>query len=280
MAYKTILAFLPTPARAERVLDLAIPIADAQDAHLTGIHTIPDVTAYYGMVEGQMPADIIEQQRRAMQDEANQVRELFERRTATNAARSEWRSAQDTEGDEIQKFINMSMCADLIVTDQAAAGFSGYGSDVAARMVLGTARPVLVVPSIGKYASVGKRPLIAWNGDKEAARAAFDAIPLMQDADLVRILAIDPNTDSRDYMMARGDELAVCLSRHGLKMETTTSISAGISVGDEILNRLADGGHDLLVMGCYGHSRLREMVFGGASRDILEHMTVPVLMSH
>jgi nucleotide-binding universal stress UspA family protein len=280
MHYKTILAFLPTLERAERVLDVALPIAEAHDAHLTGIHTIPEVTAFYGMVEGQMPADIIEQQRRMFEDDADKIRTLFEKRTTTNAARSEWRSARDTQGDEIQKFINMSMCADLIVTDQAAAGVTGYGSDVAARMVLGTARPVLIVPSVGNYSIVGKRPLIAWNGEKEAARAAFDAIPLMMNAELVQILAIDPNTSSQEYMIAQGDELAVCLARHGLKMETTTSITAGISVGDEILNRIADGAHDLLVMGCYGHSRLRELVFGGASRDVLQHMTAPVLMSH
>ena len=120
----------------------------------------------------------------------------------------------------------------------------------------------------------------AEEAEKEAARAAFDAIPLMMEAELVRILAIDPVTGSGQDMVALGDELAVCLARHGLKTETTTSLTAGLSVGDELLNRLSDYGNDLLVMGCYGHSRLREMVFGGASRNILAHMTVPVLMSH
>ena len=280
MAYKTILTFLPSVERTDRVLDVALPIAEAQDAHLIGVHIIPDVMTFYGMSANQIPSDVINQQQRSLKEEADKVRVQFEKRASSARARSEWRLAHDNQNDDIQKFINISMCADLIVTDQNAFGSSRGTSDIAARMVLGTARPVLVVPSAGNYVSVGKRPLIAWNGDKEAVRAAFDAVPLMAHAELVRILAIDPDTRGKNDMISRGDELAVCLARHGLVTETTTSISAGIAVGDELLNRLSDFGSDLLVMGCYGHSRFREMLFGGASRDVLEHMTVPVLMSH
>jgi nucleotide-binding universal stress UspA family protein len=280
MAYKTILTFLQSVERADRVLDVALPIAEEHDANLIGVHIIPDFMSYYGMGAGQFPADVIDQQQRHMAEQAKEIQAQFEKRVHGTLSRSEWRCGNDTESDETQQFINMSMCADLIVTDQNGAGLSRGGSDVAARMVLGTARPVLVVPSAGKFTTVGRRPVIAWNGDKEAVRAAFDAVPLMAHADLVRILAINADTTGGAAMTARGDELAVCLARHGLKTETTTSITAGLAVGDELLNRLTDFSSDLLVMGCYGHSRFREMLFGGVSRDVLEHMTVPVLMSH
>jgi nucleotide-binding universal stress UspA family protein len=280
MAYKTILTFLASVERANRVLDVALPIAEEQDAHVIGVHIIPDFMAYYGMGVGQFPAEVIDLQRKQVDEEAERVRAAFEKRVGATRSRSEWRSARDNQNDEIQQFVNMSMCADLIVTDQNGAGLSRGASDVAARMVLGTARPVLVVPSAGTFTTVGKKPLIAWNGDKEAVRAAFDAVPLMRGAELVRILSIDAESRDGGVMLKRGDELAVCLARHGLKTETTSSITAGLAVGDELLNRLSDFGSDLLVMGCYGHSRFREMLFGGVSRDILEHMTVPVLMSH
>lgn len=280
MSYKTVLAYLPTVERAKRVLDVAIPIADRADAHLIGVHVIPDVMAFYGITAGQFPVDLIEQQRQQLADEGENVRKEFERRGGQAKAKTEWRSAVAAQTDTIQKFIDMSMCADLIVTDQGSNAMSGDGTDVAARIVLGTSRPVLVVPAAGKFGDVGKRPMIAWNGEKEAARAAFDAIPLMQDAELARILAIDPATGKGQDMVAMGDEMAICLSRHGIKAEVMTSVGGEVAVGDELLNRVSDFDCDLLVMGCYGHSRLREMVFGGASKNILDHMTVPVLMSH
>jgi nucleotide-binding universal stress UspA family protein len=102
----------------------------------------------------------------------------------------------------------------------------------------------------------------------------------MKNAETVRILAIDPKSREGYDSIALGDEIALCLARHDIKPEVTVTKSAGISIGDELLNRLADEGCDLLIMGCYGHSRLRETLFGGVTKNLLEHMTAPVLMSH
>ena len=108
----------------------------------------------------------------------------------------------------------------------------------------------------------------------------FDALPLLQAADLVRIIWVNPTKE----MHAAGDlpsaEVAASLARHGVKCEAATAQSPDIGVGDILLSGLTDDSSDLLVMGAYGHSRLREFVFGGATRAILDHMTVPVLMSH
>jgi nucleotide-binding universal stress UspA family protein len=118
--------------------------------------------------------------------------------------------------------------------------------------------------------------LIAWNGSREAARSAFDVLPLLQPKAQVRLLVVDS---------ARGDAtltgITRALSRHGIApVPLTVSKSEGRTTGEEILKQANDFGADLLAVGCYGHSRLRETVFGGATTHILKHMTMPVLMAH
>jgi len=122
---------------------------------------------------------------------------------------------------------------------------------------------------------------VAWNGTRESARAAFDALPLLAKAKSVKLLWINPSTENGGNGNGMpGSELATALSRHGVKVEAGHSAVRDVGVGDELLSRAADQGTDLLVMGAYGHSRVREYVFGGATRHILQHMTVPVLFSH
>nr|WP_255617431.1 universal stress protein [Aurantimonas sp. VKM B-3413] len=99
------------------------------------------------------------------------------------------------------------------------------------------------------------------------------------DARLVTVLSVDPPRQPTKAGLAAADDLALVLARHGIRAEAASSFSGEISVGDDLLSTLCDDGADLLVMGCYGHSRIREMLFGGVTRHILQHMTVPVLMS-
>ena len=110
-------------------------------------------------------------------------------------------------------------------------------------------------------------------------RAVFDALPLLKQAEQVQILEIDEGSPRRNGA-STDNSIAVALARHGIKPTVRTSIAGDISVGDEILSRLADMGADLLVMGAYGHSRMRELLFGGVTRHIAKHMTVPTLFSH
>jgi nucleotide-binding universal stress UspA family protein len=145
-------------------------------------------------------------------------------------------------------------------------------------MALESGRPVLVVPRVGTYTSIGERILVAWNGKRESARATFDAMPLLSQASSVKVLTIEPAQAEEGTLP--DTEIAASLARHGVKVTSARTIAPETSVADEILNRVSDDSADLLVMGAYGHSRFRELVFGGVTRGIAQQMTVPTLLSH
>ena len=136
--------------------------------------------------------------------------------------------------------------------------------------------PALVIPRAGIAVLPPRRALIAWDGSREAARAASDAIPLLRFAENVMILVVE----SRDAGDQLESKLVVHLLRHEVKAEVRQIASGGAGIANVLLGQARDEAADLLVMGGYSHSRLREMFVGGTTRDILEHMTVPVLFSH
>jgi nucleotide-binding universal stress UspA family protein len=140
-------------------------------------------------------------------------------------------------------------------------------------------RPVLVVPNAGTFDRVGASAVVAWNGSREAARAAFDALPFMKEAREVEILCIDVSDSYDQDASVAGAEIAAALARHDITVSFTAQRSDGVAHGDVIANHLADSGTDLLVMGAYGQSRLKEFIFGGATSRLLKSMPVPTLMS-
>jgi nucleotide-binding universal stress UspA family protein len=122
--------------------------------------------------------------------------------------------------------------------------------------------------------------LVAWNARREAARAVFDALPLLQRAKEVKVVWVNPQSEGELARDVPAADICTALARHGVKCEATQAVQPHSNVGRTLLMQAKDYGADLLVMGCYGHSRLREFVLGGASEYVLRHMTVPVLMSH
>jgi nucleotide-binding universal stress UspA family protein len=137
-------------------------------------------------------------------------------------------------------------------------------------------RPALVVPYIGAAPEPSRRILVAWNGSREAARAVHDALPFLLAPERTTVLIVDPQAQGSEVGEPPGADLA----RHGVRVEVKSVPGGGLVAGDAILAQAADEGADLLVMGGYGHSRLREMVLGGATRHLLVQMTLPVLLSH
>jgi nucleotide-binding universal stress UspA family protein len=148
------------------------------------------------------------------------------------------------------------------------------------QVALASGRPVLIVPYAGHFDNVGWRVLIVWNAAREAARAVSDSMPLLTSAELVTVLTIDPHEGPHGHSEIPGADIALHLARHGVKTEIERMISAGLPVRDALLLRAADLGADLIVMGAYGHSRVRELLLDGATRSVLRSVTVPVLMSH
>ena len=139
---------------------------------------------------------------------------------------------------------------------------------------------MLVIPYAGRFEACGRRVLVAWNASRAATRAVNDAMPLLAGAETVTVLCVDPDEDRRAHGEVPGMDIAVHLARHGVKARVETTMSGGIGVGNTLLSRASDIGADLLVMGAYGHARVRELLLGGATRTILESMTLPVLMAH
>ena len=203
----------------------------------------------------------------------------FARATANQPFVAEWRALKVPHADLAAVVMDHGRAADLIIAGQTDPDWDlSPLMDFPERLALESGRPVLVVPYIGRYPEIGRNVVIAWKATREAARAAFDALPILAQAEKVQVLEVRERRDGAS--LAPDPTIAASLARHGIKATVRTSIAADMSVGDEILSRLADADADLLVMGAYGHSRMREFVFGGATRHIARHMTVPTLFSH
>ncbi len=280
MDWKTILVQLSNPRRTAVLLSVAGRLAERSNAHLIGFnvgHALAHMPAMPTLVG---PEDFAAFQ--AIDDEqAERLKAAFDDATRNRAFVPEWRNIELTGMDPAATVIEHGRAADLIVASQADPDWEMSGLfDAPERLALESGRPVLVVPYAGGFGEIGKRIMVAWSGKREGARAVFDALPLLKTADTVTLLCVVGKDADGESGQLPGAEVAASLARHGVKVTIKKSISDEIGVGDEILARLADDSSDLLVMGAYGHSRLREMVFGGVTRQILRHMTVPTLMSH
>ncbi|MFW6076463.1 MAG: universal stress protein [Hyphomicrobiales bacterium] len=280
MAYKTILVSLNEIARNPVLLDLVGDIAAKQDAHVVGLYVVPAVRIYPAVGPGVF-AEVVEEYREGYKARAAEVRQQFEDHMGRQSVRFEWRLVDSRTAEIAASVIEHGHQADLVVVSQVDPdGESGIEADFAERVVMDSGRPVLVVPVYGAFREVGRRALVAWNASREAARAAFDAVPILKSCDTVQVSWLDPQESLDVPGTLPGTELAAALSRHGVKATTEALPTSGIGIGEALLSHASDLGADLLVMGAYGHSRTREYVFGGATRTIFGSMTVPVLMSH
>ena len=272
MTLKDLVVFVDDqPSCAERVR-VAAALARRFDAHLTGVHVAgygPTPLALDGVAVDQM----IMAQEEVIRGAAEKAEAGFREAMRREALRHDWRAVR---GPVAAVAAIEAHCADLAIVGQASSDSDNWllPEDV----VLRAGRAALIVPYAGSFARVPANPLIAWKPTREAARAVGDALPLLAAAKRATVLVVDADTDEDGE--APGDDVAVHLSRHGIDVTVERTLSGEVPVADIFLSRAADLGADLLVMGCYGHSRMRELVLGGMSRDILDRMTLPVLMSH
>ena len=280
MAYKDILVVLDDTAECEARVDVALGLAQRHEAHLMGLMVIePTHIPAYAM--SGFPPEVMEARRR-MEDEARtRVRRKFERQAGASAVPYEWHTA---DGDAVTTVSLFSRHADLAVIAQENPDRGAFGAspDLAENVVLASGRPVLIVPYVGTYPNAGRRVMVAWDASREAARAVADALPMLQAAQSVVSLSANPGSGPRPdrHGDLPGADIARHLARHGVNVEVHRIETRDVAVADMLLNRIADESIDLLVMGAYGHTRMREIWLGGVTRDVLRHMTVPVLVSH
>lgn len=280
MTCKTILAILQSEADAARVLDFTVPFAARHGGHVIGLHAeaLPiivsaplggPVVAFNAGLEAETEA------------RHSRMREIFNKRLSAEGVTGEWRGYESVSGDSAISGIESARTVDLVIAQQNDPDADARSTANVEALVFESGRPVLLVPyTFSGRSKPFKRVLLAWNGSQQAARAAFDALPMMKEAGKVEVLTVDaPDTPEQDANFA-GAAIAATLARHGIEVTMRAERSAGdLTHADIIANRLADSGADLLVMGAYGRSRLSEFVFGGVTRAMLRSMTVPTLMA-
>ncbi len=277
MAFKDLLVHVNSSKHCGQRLEVAIHLARTFDAHLAGLYTAPELYLP-PYVEGQIAPALLELQRTRLAEARHAAKADFEERMRRAGIAAEWR---EVEGWSAKMAALHARYADLMVIGQNDPDEPlDADVDLPERVVLESARPVLMVPYAGTFPTLGQRVLVAWNASPQATRAVNDALPLLARAGKVSIMAVNPEGGGKGHGEVPGADIALHLARHGVKAEANHVYADDIAVGDMILSRAADLGADLIVMGAYGHARLREIVLGGATRSLLEHMTAPVFMSH
>jgi nucleotide-binding universal stress UspA family protein len=257
--------------------DYAVSLAAALNAHLTGIAFVFDpIVPVSGT--GYIPAEIIETQQA---DNAAAAKAALDRFAAA-AAREDLAAEPLTLSANLagagQQFAGLARRFDLAVVGQAEPERSTVEDMIAESTLFESGRPMIVVPYIQKGPLKLDNVMICWDGSRPAARAIGDAMPLLEKAGRVEIVIVTNERGKQDEI--EGADIGQHLARHGLKVDVHRLSGGTIDVADALLSHAADSGADFMVMGGYGHSRLREFVLGGVTRSILQSMTVPVLMSH
>jgi nucleotide-binding universal stress UspA family protein len=284
MSYKTILVLMNHTSQAARLMDAAAAIARQYDAHVTGLYVLPAVKIY--PEAGMMATPVVfEGYRDGFKSKLSKVHETFEAKARAENLSFEWRLIDSIHPDVSTSAIMSAYSADLVITSQIDDGPDGeIESDITERLVMEGGRPVLIIPRRGRFSPPGEgiseKAIIGINRSSEAMRAMFDSIPLLQMVKETRVVWVDPQQERSEAGDAPGTEEAEVLSRHGLKAVADPMVTGGQNAGQALLMRANDLGADLIVMGAYGHSRMREFVFGGATLHVLQNMNIPVLMSH
>ncbi|MEO3474022.1 universal stress protein [Roseomonas sp. CAU 1739] len=281
MPLKDILVHLDTTPQSAGRLELAIDLARRHDAHLTALHVVDIGMPLIAMADGGggvALAGLIDQMRESALADAARIEAAFRERMRREAMQGEWRQA---EGMVAELVTLHARYADLVIVGQEdpdgpSTGTAGLAGDI----LFGAGRPVLAVPYAGSFTSTGRRVLVGWNASREAARAVNDALPLIAGADSAVVLAANPKGGIDGHGEEPGADIAIHLARHGVKVSVEHRLAPDVPDADLLLNHASDISADLIVIGAYGHSRLREFVLGGVTRTILKQMTVPVLMSH
>ena len=280
MPIKTILVSLNDIERAKELLKISSVIARRHDAHIIGLYVIPAVYVYPG-ISVHEDAGVSDWGKRFFQERADDVKKLFNDEMDKQGFKGECRQIDGDSYLVSNSVIEHGRQANLIVVGQGGVDSNnGCEVDFAERVVFDSGRPVILVPRFGSFDTLAENVIFAWNASREAARASFDAIPLLSETSSARIVWVNSTLRDENQTVLPGAELTTALSRHDIEAVSEPITTTEVDAADALLNRVSDTGADLLVMGAYGHSRVREFVFGGATRKILDHMTVPVLMSH
>ena len=276
-AIKSILLHLDASPRCEARLEAAGRLAEQHGAEVNALYAVAPRMLQFPFADG-MSVQLLAEMREADDARRAATQSLFDKAVAGGLKRAKW--LEPLEDLSMRGFSRQALYADLIVVgqreqnDQSDRGVPG---DFAESVLTDSGKPALVVPYIGTHGNIGRTVMIAWKETRETARAVAAALPMLQKADRVHVATWGPENSGE---RRREAELVGYLGRHGVEAVLHHYGDEPGNIGEYILSAAADHNADLMVMGAYGHSRAREWILGGATRTVLESMTVPVLMSH
>jgi len=281
MGFKDILVYVDGSPQGYATLTTAAELSRRFHAYLIGLHviglTLPsyDPTTYLDRTPG---SPLIGPIREAAQQVARECETRFQDQLQQSGIKGEWHLDEGMVADSVAR---EARYVDLAVVTQVDAANRPLGTRryVPQEVLLSSGRPVLVAPHSGEAGKFGEHVLIGWNGSRESARAVNDALPFLKAATTVTVLAVDPQRAYEGEAVIVGD-IVPHLTRHGVNAVNAECERRASGTCATLLGYAADCGADMLVIGGYGHSRLRALILGGVSRGVLELVTLPVLMSH
>lgn len=272
--FKDVLLYLKDDGHEAEHTAITAEIAAAWGARLTGLAVAEPLAAHAEY----LPPDALDRYREAWEARNARLGQVFKDGTAAFDITTEWRAVEDLRIDRaaVDIIAMHARYADVAVVGQVDPDRPAdlVPADLPGQVALLAGRPVLALPYAWQPTAIGQRIVIGWNGGRESARAVADALPLLKAANEVAVLVVGQQGG------LPGADITAYLARHGVRAEAVSLVNPDISVADALLSSAADQNADLLVMGAYGRSRLREMILGGTTRRILSEMTLPVLLSH
>jgi len=275
MSIKHILVHADATGAFRKRVDLAFGLADRFGASIEAIFARrpPYLPA---AIDGVVSPQLIQAQGEQTKAIEAAARAIYDEAGAGRPDAGKWRAADGLDSVVVAAAARV---ADLVIMGQPEPETAEAATDytAAAEVVMHGGRPVLVIPYAGDFKPAFDRVLVAWNDSREATRALADAMPFLREAKKATVMMVNP-PERQSPQDIGSQDVCTYLGRHGIDAGVRDAHNADLEAGDVILSRAADLGADLIVMGAYGHTRFREFILGGATHDIMRHMTVPVLM--
>jgi len=275
MTWRDILVHLNAYEDWSEHIEVAIRLTKTFNARLTGLRTTRQAATIKQYLGATSDAALEVEAREAVL--AAKAEQRFRQALKTNGVDGDWDTG---EGDASEILMLAGRVHDLIVVEQRHEGFDETGWDVAETCAVSSGTPTLVVPFEGLFPSVGERVLVAWNGSEQAAAAVHGAMPLIRRAKHVTLLIGKGKERVGSVTRYPKIDIVGYLGRHATEVSTWAFEAHDWEAGARLLDIANETNSDLIVMGAYGHPAWRELFLGGATRHVLKHMMVPILMAH
>jgi|APTNR8051073442_1049403.scaffolds.fasta_scaffold18511_2 nucleotide-binding universal stress UspA family protein len=271
MPIKCVVVHLADDPRHRARLDVAVEIAQRFGAHLNVVYATEPVDYPAGAIGRAVSLEYLDEQTERANVRAAEIQREVEEVCNAHLASWKWHVGQGDVDEIVSRYAHL---ADLIIAEQISDEFpiDRTALHMSDQLIIAAGCAMLIVPHVWTSGTIGNRVLIAWKNNRETIGAVRGALDFLCEAAEVFILPADDAEQDTP-----GEDLARYLSRHGISAQV---LGVSANDGDDILDVAVDKDCDLIVMGAYAHSRLREIIFGGATQHVMRHTTIPVLMRH